>query len=74
MQIDVELFGQLQPDMQRRTSFTVDGPMSVKEVADQIGVNLEEVGLIVIDGVQSEADEIVSPGSRLCFFPPMTGG
>ena len=74
MRIDVELFGQLGQSIQRRQTLTLESSMSVGEVAGQLGLNLEEVGLIVIDGVLGEAEDLVSPGSRLCFFPPMSGG
>jgi len=74
MQVELELFGQLHPDIQRCQTLTLPREMSVLEVARLIGVNLEEVGLIVIDGVQSEEQDMVTPGCRLCFFPPMVGG
>lgn len=74
MQIEVELFGQLLPETERLQTLNLARPMNVQEVADLLGLNLEEVGLIVIDGVQSEDQDTVPSGSRLCFFPPMTGG
>jgi hypothetical protein len=47
--------------------------MTVREVAAQLGVDQEEVGLIVINGIQSETDDPVPPNCRLCFFPHMFG-
>ncbi|MGD8455183.1 MAG: hypothetical protein PVF83_02275 [Anaerolineales bacterium] len=74
MQIEVELFGQLLPDMQRRQTMTFEGEVSVQEVAGLLGLNLEAVGLIIINGEQKESQDILLPGCRLCFFPHMTGG
>ena len=74
MSIEIELFGQLLPSVQRRQMLNVKHLKSVQEVANTLGLNLEEVGLITIDGVQSEKEDAVEPGSRLCFFPPMSGG
>jgi molybdopterin converting factor small subunit len=74
MQIEVEIFGQLSPGIQRCQKLTVERSMRVEEVADLLGLTLEEIGLIVIDGELREANEILSSGSRLCFFPPMSGG
>jgi len=74
MSIEVEIFGQLLPLTERRQYLGVKHPIFVKEVANMLGLNPEEVGLITIDGVQSEMDDVVEPGSRLCFFPYMTGG
>lgn len=74
MSIEVEIFGQLLPLTERRQILSMKRPASVREVANLIGINLEEVGLITIDGVQSEMEDAVEPGCRLCFFPYMTGG
>ena len=74
MHIEVELYGQLLPNMQRRQTMALDSEICVQEVAGLLGLNLEEVGLIIINGEQKEVQDIVLSGSRLCFFPHMTGG
>jgi len=74
MSVDVELFGQLARDVKRRQALELNSPSSVKEVAIQLGINPEEVGLITIDGVQSLMHDEVPLTCRLCFFPPMSGG
>jgi molybdopterin converting factor small subunit len=74
MNIEIELFGQLLPRVQRRQTLSMERPLLVREVADIIGLKPEEVGLITIDGVQSEMEDSVKPGCRLCFFPHMSGG
>lgn len=52
----------------------INRPLPVLEIANILGLNPDEVGLITIDGVQSEMDDSVESGCRLCFFPYMTGG
>jgi hypothetical protein len=74
MSIEVEIFGQLLPLTERRQYLSMERPVLVREVANIIGLKPEEVGLITIDGVQSEMDDLVEPGCRLCFFPYMSGG
>lgn len=74
MSIEVEIFGQLLPLTERRQFLGAKRPILVREVADIIGLKSEEVGLITIDGVQSEMEDLVEPGCRLCFFPYMSGG
>ena len=74
MSIEVEIFGQLLPLAERRQYLEVKRPVLVQEVAGILGLKPEEVGLITIDGVQSEMEDYVEPGCRLCFFPYMTGG
>jgi hypothetical protein len=48
--------------------------MTVQQFADQLGLKPDEIGLISINGVQSELEDGVPPGGRLCFFPPVSGG
>ena len=74
MSIEIELFGQLIPHRQRRQTWEIQNPLPIREVMDKLGLKDEEIGLISVNGVLSDPDELVHPGSRLCFFPPMSGG
>jgi hypothetical protein len=72
--VDVELFGQLEPHILRRQSININGPIKVSELAKKLGLDLEKVGLITINGIQSEEQDKVPPDCRLCFFTHMSGG
>jgi molybdopterin converting factor small subunit len=72
--VEIELFGNLLPAAPRLQTLKLEQPMKVQEVANLLGLDPEEIGLISINGVQSEMDDPVPPGCRLCFFPPMSGG
>jgi hypothetical protein len=74
MTLSVELFGQLTPPSPRRQSLEWTPGMMVQAVASLLGLNPEEIGLITINGVQSEIQDILPPDCRLCFFPYVTGG
>jgi len=72
--VDIELAGQLEAHGGRRQSLVLLGPMTVRDVALHLGLDPEEIGLIAIDGKQSELDDLVPGRSRLCLYPPVTGG
>ncbi|MBE0685893.1 MAG: MoaD/ThiS family protein [Anaerolineaceae bacterium] len=74
MSIDVELFGLLYQNKQRRQALNLIRPTLIRDVINMLGLKEEEIGLITVDGVQSEPEDLVHPGNRLCFFPPMSGG
>lgn len=74
MEIEVELFGQLSMGRQRIQTLNLENSLDVQEIAALLGLNPEQVGLITIDGIQSQMDDSVQPGCRLCFFPHMSGG
>jgi hypothetical protein len=74
MTVDVELFGQLALHLPRRQTLTIECPMTVEQVAMQLGLNLDDIGLMSINGIQVELQDLVPPNCRLCFFPPLSGG
>jgi molybdopterin converting factor small subunit len=74
LKVDLELFGQLLPGIPRRQSLALEGPVTIAEIANQLGLKPEEIGLISVNGVQSELEDVVSADCRICFFPPVSGG
>ncbi len=74
MEIEVELFGQLATDMDRKQTLLVETRSTAGDVANMLRLDPSLIGLITIDGVQKKMDDPISAGSRLCFFPPMSGG
>ena len=74
MKLSVELFGQLSPLSMRRQTLDLVSDATVQEAAVQLGLNLEEIGLVTINGVQSELEDTLTPDCRLCFFPYLSGG
>ena len=74
MAVDVELFGQLAPHLPRRQTLTLEHPTTVQEIALQLNLNLDDIGLTSINGIQVELQDLVPSNCRLCFFPPMSGG
>jgi len=52
----------------------IQGPATVRDLAQEIGLDLAEIGLVTVDGVQSKLDNPVHSNSRLCFFPYLSGG
>lgn len=74
MAVEIELFGRLLPGTPRKRMMTLEAPVTVGEVLFQLRLDPEEVGLISINGVQSELEDLVPQECRLCFFPPLSGG
>jgi hypothetical protein len=72
--VDIEIFGQLLPEQPRRRTMEIEKPETARSLAQAIGLDQDEIGLVTINGVQSNLDDSVQPDSRLCFFPYITGG
>ena len=74
LDIEVEVFGHLLPGAPRKRFLTLADSMAVQDVARIIGLEPDDVGLISVNGVQSEMETMVPPNARLCFFPFLSGG
>ena len=74
MVVEVELFAQLAEKYFRKANTEIEGEKTVLDLIQHFNLIPEEIGLVTIDGVQSNLEEIVPESCRLCFFPPMTGG
>ena len=74
MIVHVELNGQLLPGSLRKQEIDLPANASVREAALFLQININEIGLVTINGVQSELEDTLPPGSRLCFFPYLSGG
>lgn len=74
MVVELEIFGALVPADKRRQILHLQGRTTVRQIAETLGLNPDDIGLITIQGVQSELDDVVPPTCRLCIFPPLSGG
>jgi hypothetical protein len=72
--VDIEIFGQLLLNQPRRRSMEIQDPTTARDLARAVGLDLDEIGLVMIDGVQSGMEDPVRPDSRICFFPYVSGG
>jgi len=74
MQVEVQVYGGLGGQDRRPTQVEVEPGASIGDIARQIGVPLEKVGMIIVDGRVRDRDDQVEAGQRVCFFPPLMGG
>jgi len=74
MKVTVEISGQLLADRPRQQFIEVKKGATAGDVAATLGLNAGEIGLVVVNGVQSELEDLLPPDCRLCFFPYLSGG
>jgi molybdopterin converting factor small subunit len=74
LEIEVELFGQLAADGDKKRILEVHEGCTAREAAEKLNLEPNLVGLVTINGVQQNMNALLLPGCRLCFFPPMSGG
>jgi molybdopterin converting factor small subunit len=74
LEIEVELFGQLAADGVKKQTLELREGCTAGEAAEKLNLDPGLVGLVTINGVQQNMSARLTPGCRLCFFPPMSGG
>lgn len=70
----VELFGQLRKGRNKTITLQLQSAFTVRDAVIQLGLDPEEIGMIVVNGIQSEFTDSLQPGCRLALFPYLSGG
>lgn len=74
MNIEVKVFGLIAPQLPHLQALEVPDTSCVGDVVTLLGLDEDLIGLITIDGRQSEVENMVFNDCHLCFFPYMSGG
>ena len=78
MRIEVRLYATLRRYVPSAAEgvLAVDVPEGSKaaDVIANVGVNADEVHILMVNGVSSPLDQVLAEGDRLGLFPPVGGG
>lgn len=74
MTIEVELYGNLSLKLPRRQKLELDRPTTAGELAIDLGLDPDGIGLVAINGKHEPLSQIVPNDSRVCYFPHLSGG
>jgi len=73
--VEVRIFGALWKHLAPRLELDLEGrEVSVAGLIAHLGIDPSEVGIVTVDGRQSNLEDIVPASGRVCIFPPMFGG
>jgi hypothetical protein len=73
--IEIRIFGGLWKHLAPRLELDLEGrDVRVSDLIAHLDIDPSEVGIVTVDGRQSNLEEIVPTSSRVCIFPPMFGG
>lgn len=61
-------------DPQTGVPFQTQGGLTVAEVCQAIGVPVEEVKIVMVDGRSGSLSQVLQGHERLGLFPPVGGG
>lgn len=79
MKIEINLYASLAPYGPVREDrgprfLEVEPGVTIREILKRLGVPLESVKMIFLNGVHGEGEEVLKEGDRVGVFPPVAGG
>jgi molybdopterin converting factor small subunit len=73
--VEVRIFGALWKHLASRLELDLEGrDVRVADLIVHLNIDPSQVGIVTVDGRQSNLDKIIPADSRVCIFPPMFGG
>ncbi|TEU10094.1 MAG: hypothetical protein E3J21_27240 [Anaerolineales bacterium] len=73
--VEVRVFGALWEHLEPRLELDLERcDVSVADLIARLGIDPAEVGIVTVDGRQSNFDKFVPASCRVCIFPLMSGG
>ena len=73
--VEIRIFGALWEHLEPQLELDLEGRQwTMADLVAHLGIDPAQVGIVTIDGRQSRPDAILPAGSRVCIFPPMSGG
>ncbi|CBH20951.1 ThiamineS protein [Acetoanaerobium sticklandii] len=74
MQITVKLFANLRENREKIMDMDVSSDTTVKEIIESLGIPLQDVAIIMINGRGTNFDAVLKSDDVLALFPPVGGG
>ena len=74
MQITVKLFANLRENREKIMDMDVSSGTTVKEIIESLGIPLQDVAIIMINGRGTKSDAVLKSDDVLALFPPVGGG
>lgn len=72
--IEVRLFATFRIGRQKKYQFDSKEYQNVQQILDVLGINTDEVSILLINGIHSQAIDMLVAGDVVSLFPPVGGG
>ena len=74
MEIEVRLFAYFREGRGTILKFPIDGNTTPKDVLDELKIDVKEVSILLVNGIDGKLDYKFKDNDRLSLFPPVGGG
>lgn len=74
IEIEVRYFATLRRDGVKRENLTVRSGITAEELVDDLRISMDDIAILLVNGVRSESDKVLKEGDVVSLFPPVGGG
>ena len=74
MEIEVRLFAYFREGRGKILKFPIDGNTTPKDILDELKIDVKEVSILLVNGIDGKLDYKFKDNDRLSLFPPVGGG
>jgi len=74
MKLSVKLFATLREGRGKQLDVEIDNGLSVLKAMETLGIKKNDVSIILVNGINTNVDAVLSDGDTLSLFPPIGGG
>ena len=74
IKIEVRYFATLRIDDRKKETLELQEDTSVDSLLEQIGVALEDVAILLVNGIRTSPEYEFKDGDVVSLFPPVGGG
>ena len=74
MKLSVKLFATLREGRGKQLDVEIDNGLNVLKVMETLGIKKNDVSIILVNGINTNLDAVLSDGDTLSLFPPVGGG
>ena len=74
MEIEVRLFAYFREGRGKILKFPIDGNTTPKDVLDELKIDVKEVSILLVNGIDGKLDYKFRDNDRHSLFPPVGGG
>ena len=74
MEVEVRLFATFRENRFRTKSIDFPNSSTVQDVVERLEIDLQEVGILLVNGRHTAEEHLLRPGDVVSLFPLVAGG
>ncbi|WP_074351800.1 MoaD/ThiS family protein [Proteiniborus sp. DW1] len=74
MNVEVRLFATFREGREKKQVLTLAEGTEISEVLNRLNINVEEVSILLLNGIDGPVDRRLNDGDVIAIFPPVGGG